>query len=378
MKIPAPTRRSCIRFVCLISLFAFAAAASITTLHAQGSAIRVETFSLRPNGRVIVENSRGAINVESWQNQAVRVVAEKKTPAAGSIDPGELVLMGAQNSIIVQCKAGTGRIDLTLYVPADSSVQLTSGAWPIEVAGSLQGAVIETTSGNISYRMPSNEDARVSMRSSQGTVRSTVPLTSVQRIGVRSFRGLLGTGAAEVILNSQNGNITLAPAPPVAKVSNRENIVTAASEMSSAAGASPAGAEPRRNPPVEQHNASGNDSSFVFAGADRSDDSSMTTSRRPLMRPPPQRDTTASGSGLKVRIIPSNAPPNASRNDQSQENVDATKPGPSTGNAPGAATPNAGGGSVVFAGSDRADNGTSKARVGPLERERTAKNTSGG
>jgi len=47
----------------------------------------------------------------------VRVVAEKKGAAGNSLEPGELVLMGAQNSVIVQCRQGFGRIDLTIYVP---------------------------------------------------------------------------------------------------------------------------------------------------------------------------------------------------------------------------------------------------------------------
>src|SRR3989442_6152369 len=125
-------------------------------------------------------------------------------------------------SFMVLGKPALGCVVLMFYVPADSGLQLTGGVWPVVVAGSLASAVIETTSGNISYRMPSNEDARVTLRSAQGIVRSMMPLNSVERIGTRSLRGQLGTGAAQVICNSHSGNVTLTSAPAVAKLSSRE------------------------------------------------------------------------------------------------------------------------------------------------------------
>src|SRR5512143_1159692 len=194
-------------------LFPFVFVTASVPLHAQGSAVRVETFSLKPDGGVFVENSRGATRVESWDYQTVRITAEKKDTAGSSIGPGELVLMSAQNSVIVQCKQGSGRIDLTLYVPNGTRLQVTGGAWPVDIAGALANAVVDTTSGNISYRLPSDDDARVAMRSETGVVRSTVPLNAVERTGTHSIQGQIGTGAAQLILNSQKGNVTLTPGP---------------------------------------------------------------------------------------------------------------------------------------------------------------------
>src|SRR5712691_4754280 len=177
----APTSRRGVRRVRSLILFAlvFVTAA---TLRAQGIAVRVEAFSLRLNGEVVVENPRGATRVEAWDFQTVRVVAEKKGPAGSSLEPGELVLMGAQNSVIVQCRQGIGRIDLTIYVPNSARLQVTGGGWPVDIGGKLASAVVDTTSGSIAYRLPSNDDARVAMRSALGTVRSTFPLTAVERI----------------------------------------------------------------------------------------------------------------------------------------------------------------------------------------------------
>jgi hypothetical protein len=148
------------------------------------------------------------------------------------MDPGELVLMGALNSVIVQCKPGPGRIDLTLYVPHSARLQVTGGGFPVDISGSFASAVVDTTSGSISYRLPANDDARVALRSALGTVRSTVPLTAVERIGTRSIQGQLGSGSAQVILNSQNGNVTLTPGPSLSAVAKVSTAETRASRSS--------------------------------------------------------------------------------------------------------------------------------------------------
>ena len=74
-----------LRVACILLLFPFALA-SITASPApaaQGTSVRVESFTLRPDGQVRIENARGSTNVSVWDSQTVRVVAEKKTPAGG-------------------------------------------------------------------------------------------------------------------------------------------------------------------------------------------------------------------------------------------------------------------------------------------------------
>src|SRR5262245_10989444 len=191
----APTRRRVSHRVFTLFLCSITLLFSTSTLHGQGTTVRVETFSLKPNGEISVENSRGSTRVEAWDYQSVRVVAEKKA-VGKTLEPGELVLMGAQNSLMVQCKPGAGRIDLTLYVPINSQIQVTGASFPVDLSGPLASAVVDTTTGNIAYRMPGNDSARVRMRSALGAVRSTVPLTSVQRVGTRSLEGQIGDGLA--------------------------------------------------------------------------------------------------------------------------------------------------------------------------------------
>lgn len=417
MKTLAPTNRGtdCVRSLFLCACVVITAS---VTIRAQSTSMRVETFSLKPNGEVAVENPRGAIRVETWDSKTVRVLAEKKSPAGSSIEPGELVLMGAQNSIIVRCRQGSGRIDITLYVPHSAQLQVTGGVWPVDISGTLAAAVVDTTSGNIAYRLPPNDDARVAMRSALGTVRSTIPLTGVERGGTHSLTGQVGTGAARVILNSQNGNVTLNPGLPmsaVARASKSEIGVSTGTQPSQSIrgasdgdsqsnGAQQAGvtSATQKGDPVLRDDTSSSEpaannrttrsrSSIDFAGSDRSDDSSMTATSGPFTRPRSERNTSGGNSGLSVRIIPSNGSPRASRNpagsvfDQANDEEE-TKQGSASANGSSTASgsPNAGGtnnpssGSIDFAGTDRADVGTSKAKVGKLERDRQIKNTSGG
>ena len=151
MNSSAPNERRGVCRARLLFLFSIALLVSAATLHAQGSAVRVETFALNPLGEVVIENPRGTTRVESWDAGTVRVVAEK-AGAATSIDAGELVLMGTQNSVVVQCRSGIGRVDLTMYVPHGSRLQVTGGGFPVDIGGTLAEATVATTSGNIAYR----------------------------------------------------------------------------------------------------------------------------------------------------------------------------------------------------------------------------------
>jgi len=385
---------------------------------AQGSAVRVETFSLKPGGEVEVENPRGDTRIESWDYQTVRVVAEKRGSGSSAIEPRELVLMSAQNSILVQCKPGAGQIDVTVYVPIGARLQVTGGAWPVDVSGSLGSALVETTSGNIAYHLPSNDDARITMRSTQGSVRSLMPLTAPERNGTRSIRGQIGSGEAPLILNSQTGSVTLGAAPNMtaaAKAAKRQAETYAATHGAPAATETNSGANDLNRSEnassvtpddvdTSQSRSTGqtvqNNGSIEFAGSGRSSDSSSTSKTGPFVRPRSQRTTGGESSGMKVRIIPSTLPPSsssgsssragsgnatgqpadvddASQNTQTSTNKSSTASG-ATGGASGSANSNSGNGSVTFAGSDRADNGASDTKIGPLERNRQTRKQSGG
>jgi VWFA-related protein len=331
---------------------------------AQASATRIESFDLNADGQVRIENMRGAIRIDVWEMPTVRVVAEKRSPVGAALEPNELLLMGIQNTITIQCRQSNrpGRIDLRVTVPRQSQLQVVGGAWPVEVNGSLAGAVVQTTNGAIAYRLPGNDDATISMRTARGLVRSTAPLAVLSRSGGQSIEGRLGNGAAPIILNSESGNITLTPGTNISDAAKAMDSLRRASAVNNQAIAqghtdqSMPFARPTQNrgttalgaastsrdarstrgdydasdasdfsvgaQPVQGNansaNAAGGASTggsnmVDFAGSDRSDDAVAEYKSGKFSRPVQQRQTSSGNSGLRVRIIPSGAALNNSR-----------------------------------------------------------------
>ena len=353
-------------------------------LNAQAGATRVETFGLAPDGQVRVENLRGATSVEVWNEDSVRVVAERKTPPSLALDPSDLILMSAQNQIIIQSRQSSrpGRIDLTVYLPAHAHIQITGGTWPVEVSGPLASAVVETTGGSISYRLPKTDDAQIVMRSARGVVKSTVELSDVERVGTGSLQGRLGSGASPIILNSRTGNITLSPGASfstIAKAAYGRTSPHASGDQQNTGGQQnsqgpdssdqgyqrndsrqyPSGRASRDpdmitlgSPRAGSGNSRGSASQggqrssgdwTDLAGQERSDDVSSTNIGGPLMRPREEKSTSNNGAGFRVRIIPADSTSSGARRptnpiyddpvqEQSQSSGSASRKSQSGGN----------------------------------------------
>src|SRR5262249_50059117 len=175
-----------------------------------------------PNASVKIENFRGSVRVEVWDGRAVRVLAEKKEPKGQPLLASDLMLMSAGGDVSIKCNqtGAADRVDLTVYLPPTAHIQLTGGTYPVEVNGSLVSAVVQTTSGDIGYRLPPSAGARVSMHSTRGVVRAALALNVDDRVGLHTLQGSIGDGAAPVMLDSKSGNITLLPGAGVRYVAS--------------------------------------------------------------------------------------------------------------------------------------------------------------
>lgn len=308
-------------------LLSLVAVPLVRIAHSQASNLRIETFAFKPNGELTVENARGATRVEVWEDQALQVVAEKKTADNKPLEASDLVLMGAGSSIVVRCKptALPDRIDLTLYVPRRTHLQLTGGTWPVDITGALASAVVETTSGRINCRLPLGEGARVAAHSGRGMVRSTLPMTVYERAGMRSLQGRVGTGAAPIILNSQSGDITISPAPQAAIAAVSDESLVRMPPPSSQPSDPGVIRQPRPRPAVQDEPFDDPDSiatppsnqvpqsagtgslpnQVIFGQDDTSKDKTVEESAGPFSRS--RRETVKSDGayGIGVRIIPS-------------------------------------------------------------------------
>src|SRR5262249_29312826 len=221
----------------------------------------------------------------------------------------------------------------------------------------------------------------------------------------------LGAGISSVNLNSISGVISLAPGPILsskAKIAKAELAAAPVNQPSSGAAGSlentaSAGAEPKNRGPIANRDQNQPDNDFrdsintrqaaqsngstVFAGSDSSNESNSTYKSGPYNRPRREQNTNSGNSGLNVHIIPSTGSRQRSSSvDQSvfdqaadEEDQDAHhKKGSGSGKTSGSANGNWGNGSIGLGGSDRSDVGSSKSRVGPMERDRQVNNISGG
>ncbi len=333
---------------------------------AQGAATRVETFVLPPNGAVRIENTRGATQVRTWDGQAVRIIAEKRGDYA--LEPSEMVLMRAGNTVVVQCRQTNlpGRIDLTAYVPSRCRLEITGGSWPVDVSGSLVGAAIETTNGNIGYAASPTDNVRFLIHSTRGIVRSTLALRGQERSGSHSIQGTLGEGRGQIVLNTQSGNITLMPAAAYshsrAQAANDRSLVVSAAPASgdvipkplesarewpgnlSATGVEDSAAGSAERKAKTSDSADDNEAiraaqapddlrgrsdanSIGLAGSKRKSNGSSSTKSGPFERDQKQDTATEDSMGLSVRIIPSGRPAGdgARRPPAPQPGVDYTK-----------------------------------------------------
>jgi len=268
-------------------------------------------------------------------------VAEKLGRTSAALDRSELILMAAQNTVLVQTKdsAYPGKINLILYVPHRTHLQIAGGASPIDVTGALASAVIESTSGNIAYTPPSNDNARIIARSVRGLVRSTLPLAVSNRTGARSIQGQIGTGGGEIFLGSQSGNITLA-AGPLASPDVIAMNVTANDPATNNQGQNysqpqttqgqtyqrPGPAVAQQTVPYDddsdsssiavppsQRGQAGNQGAqqggtVVFGGTGRDSSNSRSEKSGPFSRNRERSEESVGTAGIGVRIIPSNRP----------------------------------------------------------------------
>ena len=383
--------------------------------NAQVSSMREETFDLAPGGLVRITNGRGSVRIECWEDPVVRVLAEKKGTPSAALNPADLLLMSMSNSVVIESRGVSepSRIDLTVYVPYSSQVQISAGSFPVDITGSPANVTVETTAGHISYRVPRNDNSQFSLHTEKGIVRSNVQLADAQKQGLKSLEGRSGDGTGSVILSSRTGNITLSPAPNVARIARastyrprptfqppvptnqpaeqaRPGSGTDSEDQSTDGDPNSIAVTPDQRstrPPVRQQEPaqqpSGN-GSINLGGVDQSDDDSSTYSAGPFSRPRTERTTTGGNTGLSVRIIPSNpagirpttpdAPYQSNRSDSDDDQGGSGRQPSQNRTAP----PPAGNGSINLGGSDVSDDEESSYRSGPFSRPRNERKTTGG
>ena len=172
-------------------------------------------FELPANGNLRVENLRGAVNAEVWNENYVSVSAISDNGQAANVPPvvdrGETLL----SIRLSRNTANTSPVNLELRVPARAHLSITTGAGSIEVTGMPAALLAQSGTGEIRLNLPQRAGANVVADSKTGSVVSSIAELPANRGAAPQLRGRIGDGGNSIRLYSQAGNIVLAPAADV-------------------------------------------------------------------------------------------------------------------------------------------------------------------
>ena len=190
------------------------------------------SLALPPGGEVVVENRRGGVRVEVWNEEQVGLAAlveqgvgvakgakpSPRRPGRRAQTPDTNHPVGVErgeNSLKITVRRPAGaasRVDLRLRVPAAARLKVYTSDGEVEVQGLPASLDAQTLSGDLRLALPTPADASVTAQSLNGSVALGAGVESAGAAG-RVLRGKFqarwGTGGPVVNLFSGRGRISL-------------------------------------------------------------------------------------------------------------------------------------------------------------------------
>jgi VWFA-related protein len=193
------------------------------------------SLALPPGGEVFVENRRGGVRVEVWDEEQVGMAASvqtalaeqgsaaarpapKRAPRRKAAPAARLPVSvtrvgGALKITVVRAAAANApRVDLSLRVPAGARLKIQTSDGAVEVLGVPASLDAQTLSGDLRLALPTNAGATLTAQSLNGsvTVGDGVEARGAARRVLRGkFQTRLGAGGSVVNLFSGRGLISL-------------------------------------------------------------------------------------------------------------------------------------------------------------------------
>jgi len=173
-------------------------------------------IALPPGGDVLVENRRGAVEIEIWPegHVAVAAVVQGSTASARRRLPVSIEHAGGPLTIRVgrATAVDSSRVDLKLRVPASARLKVFTSDGELSVSGLPASLDAQTISGDLRLAIPAPADANVTAQSLNGSV-ALGEGVEAEGSGARTLRGKFqtrrGAGARSVNLFSGRGRISL-------------------------------------------------------------------------------------------------------------------------------------------------------------------------
>ncbi len=167
---------------------------------------------LPSNNTLRIENRRGSVEVEVWEEQHVSVTAsfEGRTPATSP------VIVRRSESLLNVLVAGGAtreassiRVNLALRIPKRAKVQVITTGGAVDVRGLPNQLSVETGSGNIRTMFPAASDADITISAAREQLDVNFNVASVKSKVPKTSRFRLGKGTTAVRLKSAQGRIAL-------------------------------------------------------------------------------------------------------------------------------------------------------------------------
>lgn len=176
------------------------------------------TVDVRPGTRLQVDSFAGAIEAEAGPDGQIEIVAIKSGPSGADLTRIQVEIEERGDVVVVRTSRPAGGSNLNVHfelrAPADTGLDLQTGAGDVDVQGFVAGAAVETGSGSIAAR---GLMGNVGLRSGSGSVDAQDvegQLTIDSGSGSLTVQGMDGdlaahTGSGGIKITGANGNVRL-------------------------------------------------------------------------------------------------------------------------------------------------------------------------
>ena len=198
------------------------------------------TFAVKPGTRLEVSNFGGEIAVQSWDKNAVHVEATHSERVRISIEDSECCLtISASNR-----RGVPARVDYHITVPPWMALTLSGVYTDVSVEGTKAEVSAETVNGDVTYLgsieeggryrfashngdlilgLPDHINAAISVATFSGDFRSDFPVRISETRKGHRFDFTLGSGSAQIELETFQGTVWLRRGEEKMKLKTKED-----------------------------------------------------------------------------------------------------------------------------------------------------------
>ena len=157
------------------------------------------------NGRIDISGSRGSGQLNTGNGDMT--FEDTRGDFTGSTGNGDLKISGATGSF--DLNSGNGMVELD---DVDGSFSVTSGNGEINFDGAFapgSSNSLSTGNGRVEVNLEGTPDITIDAETKRGQVKNEIDMDILELDEPRHLIGTIGTGAAEVTINTGNGDIVL-------------------------------------------------------------------------------------------------------------------------------------------------------------------------